>query len=147
MKLFNIQVTSAEHPALSHLHQEIFAHSPCNGCGKCCKDCADNDGYLAQDGLLTDEDVERLKGLFHFSPVTGFSSPDGCQLPLAFRPPTCVAYYCAVPGDQLMAGIPTPAKQAHAIKAKVMLAQVQAFRSVLEDLINEGAVTPLEGLT
>lgn len=147
MKMFNIEMTYDEGNCMWELHQEIFTDSPCSDCGKCCKGCATNDGYLAQDSLLSDADIDGIKALFNFSCTRGFVTDHGCNLPLTVRSPTCVAYYCAVPGDELMAGIPTPAKRAHPIEAKMMLAKTQAFRSVLEELLNDGIVAPLEGLT
>ena len=65
-----------------------------NGCAighprNCCADCSSSYGYLR---VIPKEAVETVKALF--DKETGFWTPSGCVLPVEYRSPTCLSFYC-----------------------------------------------------
>lgn len=115
------RMSASQAMRLARLHYQTFAIAGCRQCdGRCCKDCAENEGYFAETEL-THAGLRRLKAEYGFDRKTGFRGPEGCRVPLNERSPTCNVFYCgaglndfpevATPADDL------PAEQRRAAAA------------------------------
>lgn len=102
------RMSASQATRLARLHQETFSIAGCRQCdGRCCKDCAENEGYFAETEL-TRSGLKRLKTEYEFDRTTGFRGPEGCRLPLNVRSPTCNVFYCDA-GVNSFPDLPTPA--------------------------------------
>ncbi|WP_374566016.1 hypothetical protein [Ideonella sp.] len=104
------RMSASQATRLARLHHETFAVAGCRQCdGRCCKDCAENEGYF-QETELTRAGLKRLKAEYGFDRKTGFRGPNGCRVPLNERSPTCNVFYCGARVNAFPE-LPTPADE------------------------------------
>ena len=146
MKLYGLEIPFVEAVELTGRHTQIFSAAGCSSClGVCCRHCAENDGYLRQDLYLSDAEIDDLKQRYAWSSTHGVRGGFGCQLPPTHRSPTCVAYYCGSPGSlELVADVQPLAVGLHLSEQQLatVLPEIQAFRELLTDLVNDPTSNP-----
>lgn len=146
MKLYGLEIPFVEAVELSRRHTQIFSDAGCASCtGVCCRHCAVNNGYIRQDLYVTREELEELRKKYGWTDEHGFRGRFGCTLPTTHRSPTCVAYYCAQPGNEaLVEDVKHLAVGLHKTAGELatILPEVREFRDLLTELVNDPAHNP-----
>lgn len=138
MKVFHIHVTPEEATELLKMHQDAFSKSGCKECNApCCKDCAENGGYLHHQGVMGDA-AQELRDQYGWNRVKGFKGETGCNLPVNLRSPTCVAFFCGERRNNFLAGGSTPGKSLTQEQHAEVVPKVKAFRRRLETIGGNG---------
>lgn len=128
------------HPAtaerMQKAHTAAFKLSGCKQCaGECCKDCAENEGYLHRDNLKPGQ-IRYLKGRYGWTKAKGFSGETGCNLPSDKRSTTCVSFWCGQKLNGFMSEYNTPGTMLKGHARHETLDRLKSFQSGMSHLIN-----------